>query len=131
MAETEAEARAGAEQYMVEYSDSALRHYELLGDHLKDLKGYETYGAVQAALSKDASPFLKGFVNSHPWGTPDQTIARATELAETFGTDEIMFVFKYGSMPIETATRSMQLFATEVMPALKELSPRPMEAVPA
>ena len=29
----------------VEYSDSALRHYELLGDHLKDLKGYETYGA--------------------------------------------------------------------------------------
>jgi hypothetical protein len=114
---------------MVEYSDSALRHYELRGDHLKDVKGYEAYGAVQEALSADASPFLRGFVNSHPWGTPDQTIARATELAEAFGTNEIMFVFKYGSMPIEQATKSMKLFAKEVMPALKELSPRPLEAV--
>jgi alkanesulfonate monooxygenase SsuD/methylene tetrahydromethanopterin reductase-like flavin-dependent oxidoreductase (luciferase family) len=131
VAETEDEARAGAEQFMVEYSDSALRHYELRGDHLKSVKGYETYGAVQEALSADASPFLRGFVNAHPWGTPDQTIARATELAEVFGTNEIMFVFKYGSMPIEKATKSMRLFAKEVMPALKELSPRPMEVVPA
>jgi alkanesulfonate monooxygenase SsuD/methylene tetrahydromethanopterin reductase-like flavin-dependent oxidoreductase (luciferase family) len=131
VAETEAEARAGAEQFMVEYSDSALRHYELRGDHLKGVKGYETYGAVQEALSADASPFLQGFVNAHPWGTPDQTIARATELAEAFGTNEIMFVFKYGSMPIEKATKSMELFAREVLPALHELSPKPMEPVPA
>jgi alkanesulfonate monooxygenase SsuD/methylene tetrahydromethanopterin reductase-like flavin-dependent oxidoreductase (luciferase family) len=127
VAETEAEAQAGAEQFMVEYADSALRHYELRGDHLKDVKGYETYGAVQEALSTDASPFLRGFFGSHPWGTPDQTIARATELAEQFGTDEIMFIFKYGSMPIDKASKSMRLFADEVMPALKELSPQPIE----
>jgi alkanesulfonate monooxygenase SsuD/methylene tetrahydromethanopterin reductase-like flavin-dependent oxidoreductase (luciferase family) len=126
VAETEEEARAGAEQYMVEYSDSALRHYELRGDHLKGLKGYETYGAVQDALSADPTPFLRGFVETHPWGTPDQTIARATELAEAFGTDEIMFVFKYGSMPIDKAAKSMRLFAKEVLPALKALSPQPL-----
>ncbi len=131
VAETEEDARRGAEQFMVEYSDSALRHYELLGDHLKDVKGYESYARTQQALKADASPFLRGFVDSHPWGTPDQTIARATELANTFGTDEIMFVFKYGSMPIDQATRSMRLFANEVMPALKELRPAPMEAVAA
>jgi alkanesulfonate monooxygenase SsuD/methylene tetrahydromethanopterin reductase-like flavin-dependent oxidoreductase (luciferase family) len=131
VAETEDEARAGAEQYMVEYSDSALRHYELRGDHLKDVKGYETYAATQAFLSNDATPFLRGFVDSHPWGTPDQTIRRATELAEAFGTNEIMFIFKYGSMPIDKATRSMNLFAKEVMPALKELSPQPIEVVAA
>jgi len=128
VAETEEEARAGAEQFMVEYADSALRHYELRGDHLGDVKGYERYGALQQALSADASPFLRGFFDSHPWGTPDQTIARATELAELFGTDEIMFIFKYGSMPIEKATKSMELFAREVMPALKELNPQPLEA---
>ena len=38
-----------------------------------------------------------------------------------------MFVFKYGSMPIEVAEKSMRLFAKEVMPALKELNPRPLE----
>lgn len=129
VAETEEEARAGAEQYMVEYADSALRHYELRGDHLASVKGYERYGALQKMLSSDASPFLRGFVDSHPWGTPEQTIARATELAETFGTNEIMFIFKYGGMPIEKAAKSMNLFAKEVMPALKALNPAPMEAV--
>ena len=127
VAETEDEARAGAERFMVEYADSALRHYELRGDHLSSVKGYERYGALQSMLSKDASPFLRGFFESHPWGTPDQTIARATELAHAFGTNEIMFIFKYGGMPIEEATKSMRLFAREVMPALKELSPAPLE----
>lgn len=126
VAESQAEADAAAERYMVEYADSALRHYELRGSHLGDVKGYERYGALQEALTADASPFLRGFYDTHPWGTAEQTIARATELAETFGTNEIMFVFKYGSMPIEEATKSMELFARDVMPALKELNPAPM-----
>ncbi len=131
VAETEDEARAGAEQYMVEYSESALRHYELLGNHLGDIKGYESYGALQDALRADPTPFLRGFVDSHPWGTPEQTIARATELAEAFGTDEIMFIFKYGSMPIDVAEKSMRLFAKEVLPALQSLEPRPISATKA
>lgn len=126
VAETEAEAQKNAERYMVEYADSALRHYELLGSHLGDIKGYESYGEVQKALSKDASPFLRGFYNEHPWGTPEQTIKRATELAHEFGTDEISFIFKYGSMPIDMAEKSMRLFAKEVMPALKEIDTTPI-----
>lgn len=126
VAETESEAQAGAEQFMTEYADSALRHYELLGTHLQSIKGYESYGAQQDALRTDASPFRRGFYNSHPWGTPEQTIARATELANAFGTDEIMFIFKYGSMPMAEAEKSMRLFAKEVMPALKKLNPKPI-----
>ncbi|MCB1749629.1 MAG: LLM class flavin-dependent oxidoreductase, partial [Gammaproteobacteria bacterium] len=120
VAETEEKAREGAEQYMVEYSDSALRHYELLGDHLGKIKGYESYGAAQDMLRKDATPFRRGFFNEHPWGTPDQVIKRTSELANEFGVEEITFIFKYGSMPIELAEKSMRLFAKEVMPALKE-----------
>ncbi len=127
VAETEEAARRGAEQYMVEYADSALRHYELRGSHLGAIKGYESYGLMQKALSADPTPFLRGFFNSHPWGTPDQVIRRASELAETFGTDEIMFIFKYGSMPMAAAEKSMTLFAQEVMPALQALNPRPIE----
>ena len=126
VADTHNEADAGAHRYMVEYADSALRHYELLGTHLKSIKGYEAYGAQQDALRKDASPFKEGFYGSHPWGTPDETIARATELANAFGTDEIMFVFKYGAMPMTVAEKSLRLFAKEVMPALKELKPEPL-----
>jgi len=128
VAEKESDAEAGARQFMVEYADSALRHYELLGTHLRNIKGYESYGAQSDALRNDPTPFRMGFFKSHPWGTPDKTIARATELANAFGTDEIMFIFKYGSMPIELAEKSMRLFAKEVMPALKELNPEPLAA---
>lgn len=127
VADSKAEARRGAERYMVEYADAALHHYELRGTHLGGIKGYESYGAMQKALHDDPTPFLRGFFNSHPWGTPDQTIACATELAMAFGTDEIMFIFKYGSMPMDVAEKSMRLFAREVLPALKELNPRPLE----
>jgi alkanesulfonate monooxygenase SsuD/methylene tetrahydromethanopterin reductase-like flavin-dependent oxidoreductase (luciferase family) len=128
VAETQSEAQAGAERHMVEYAKSALRHYELLGTHLKDIKGYEAYGAQSDALRKDPTLFTDGFYNTHPWGTPDKTIARATELAQAFGTDELMFIFKYGAMPIAAAEKSMRLFAKEVMPALKELNPMPLAA---
>ena len=128
VAESHGEADAGAHRYMVEYADSALRHYELLGTHLKNIKGYEAYGAQQDAMRKDASPFKEGFYRSHPWGTPEETIRRATQLANAFGTDEIMFIFKYGSMPMAEAEKSMRLFAKEVMPALKELKPEPLVA---
>jgi len=111
---------------MGEYSDSALRHYELLGTHLENMKGYKEYGMMQQALRYDPTLFQQTFYNSHPWGTPEQTIARATELAHSFGTDEIMFVFKYGSMSMATAEKSLRLFATEVMPALQELHPAPL-----
>ncbi len=128
VAESNDAADAGAHRYMVEYADSALRHYELLGTHLAGIKGYEAYGAQQNALRKDASPFREGFYKSHPWGTPEQTIKRATELAKAFGTDEIMFIFKYGSMPLAEGEKSMRLFAKEVMPALKELKTQPLSA---
>ena len=126
VAETASEAEADAQQYMCEYADSALRHYELLGTHLEGTKGYKEYGELQKALRKDAEPFRQAFYRSHPWGTPDRVIGRATELANSFGTDEIMFIFKYGSMPMAATEKSMRLFAKEVMPALKELNPEPL-----
>jgi len=127
-AETENAARAGAEQYMVEYADSALRHYELLRGHLGGIHGYESYGAMTEALHKDVDIFRRAFVREHPWGTPDQVIAKVKRLAEAFGTSEIMFIFKYGGMSMKAAEKSMQLFAREVMPALKALYPQPMHA---
>jgi alkanesulfonate monooxygenase SsuD/methylene tetrahydromethanopterin reductase-like flavin-dependent oxidoreductase (luciferase family) len=127
VAETEAKARAGAERYMVEYSDSALRHYELLGDHFKNIKGYESYSAAQDMLRANSDPFRRGFFNEHPWGTPDQVIKATSKLALEFGVEEITFIFKYGSMPIGEAEKSMRLFAKEVMPALQELDPGPLQ----
>lgn len=126
VSEDPGEAAENAQRYMAQYSDSALRHYELLGDHLKNIKGYESYAAQSEALRQDSSSFTNAFSDAHPWGTPGQVIERATELAHAFGADELMFVFRYGEMPIETAERSMHLFAEKVLPSLRAIQTRPM-----
>jgi alkanesulfonate monooxygenase SsuD/methylene tetrahydromethanopterin reductase-like flavin-dependent oxidoreductase (luciferase family) len=116
-----------ARNYVNRYSDSALRHYEMLGTHLKDIKGYETYAANAEILRANPDAFLQGFLQDHPIGTPDEIIKQTRHLAETFGSDEIMFIFKYGGMSLAQSEKSMQLFAQEVIPALHEFNPAPIQ----
>jgi alkanesulfonate monooxygenase SsuD/methylene tetrahydromethanopterin reductase-like flavin-dependent oxidoreductase (luciferase family) len=123
-AESEEEARVSAEQFMVGYAETALRHYELLSGHLANVKGYEGYAERSESLDKDT--IARSMVGGHPCGTPEMIIDQTRALAEAFGTSEITFVFRYGGMPLETARRSMDLFAREVLPALHELNPKPV-----
>ena len=125
-AESEKEARAGAERYMREYADSALRHYEMTGTHFDGIRGYEGYAERAAALRSDPTPFLDGFFARHPWGTPKMVVEKISELAEQFGTSEIMGVFRYGGMGHAEAARSMALFAEQAMPEVQRLDPAPM-----
>jgi alkanesulfonate monooxygenase SsuD/methylene tetrahydromethanopterin reductase-like flavin-dependent oxidoreductase (luciferase family) len=129
--EDEDEARATAEEHIAEYADTAIRHYELMGDHLKDIKGYEAYGQRSGAMQDDRSAFARGIIDGHPWGTPEQIIEKTKVLAEAFGTSEITFIFRYGTMPIEKAQKSIELFSKEVLPALKELNPAPLQSAKA
>ena len=116
-----------AREYVHRYSDSALRHYEMTGTHLKAIKGYETYAANAEALRANPDAFRKGFLAGHPIGTPDEVIATSTALATAFGADELMFIFKYGGLPLAEAERSVQLFADEVMPTLQALETEPLQ----
>ena len=63
----------------------------------------------------------------HAIGTPDEVIATSTALATAFGADELMFIFKYGGLPLAEAERSVQLFADEVMPTLQALDTEPLQ----
>ena len=128
-APTAAEAEAGAERYMLEYTDSALRHYELGGDHFDGMKGYKGYAKLAELIRKNDTGWRRSVVDGHPWGTPEQLIEKVKVLARDFGTSEISFVFRYGSMPKDEAEASMRLFASEVLPALHELETEPMELV--
>ena len=125
-AETEAEARESARKHMEEYADSALRHYEMTGTHFDGIKGYEGYAERAAALRADPTPFLDGFFARHPWGTPEMVIEKIAELADQFGTSEIMGIFRYGGMGKEEATANMELFAEQVLPEVQKLTPEPM-----
>lgn len=124
VADTEEQAREGARRYIPQYSESALRNYQLLGDHFAKTKGYEHY-AAQAATVTDADQRAKEmgetYLANHVWGTPDQCIERLRAIADSFHPEEFMLAFRYGAMPEEDANRSLQLFASEVLPAIKEI----------
>ena len=126
-AESRRDAESNAEKYITQYSGSSLRHYEIFGTHLNGIKGYETYAANAERLRKDPAGYGHGFLKDHPFGTPDEIITKTKDLAASFGASEIMFIFRYGGLPMQLAEKSLRLFADEVLPALKEFRPGPFE----
>lgn len=124
-AETEAEAEEGARQYLPEYGDSALRHYQFLGEHLQHLKGYEYYAQMaklRASMPPEFDP-AEVYLRNNVWGTPDRCLEKLEQINRMMGADEFVAVFSYGSMPVAKAERSMRLFAEKVLPAAKSLRP--------
>ena len=113
-------AREVAEQCLVTYLQSLLEHYDLMGNHLDEMKGYQGYGRQAAKLREIGfDKFVDGFLAANAYGTPAEMLERFRERRSTIGPYQLATCFRYGGMKIEDATRSMQLFAQKVLPELK------------
>jgi alkanesulfonate monooxygenase SsuD/methylene tetrahydromethanopterin reductase-like flavin-dependent oxidoreductase (luciferase family) len=109
-----------AKKYIGNYYISVMRHYELLGDHLKDTKGYEYYAASKEALEKrDLQKSADYYTNLQVWGTPEQCYEKIMEARQKINCDHFVANFRYVDIPPAEGARSMRLFAQEVMPQLK------------
>jgi alkanesulfonate monooxygenase SsuD/methylene tetrahydromethanopterin reductase-like flavin-dependent oxidoreductase (luciferase family) len=118
-------AEAHARQYIGEYWRSVVRHYELIGDHLTKMKGYESYKPVQEMTSAPGGldAMVDFFLGLQVWGTPEQCYARVVDIQNRTGAEAFTAIFSYGAMPYDLAEASLRLFAGEVMPALKKRVP--------
>ncbi len=117
--EDEAEAREDAAKYLTGYIASLMGHYELAGEHFKNAKGYESYGAAvdilrQAGLEDMTQGYLKGQI----WGTPEQCIEKINARRAIIGDFDLNCCFRFAGMPFEVAERSMRLFGSKVIPAI-------------
>jgi alkanesulfonate monooxygenase SsuD/methylene tetrahydromethanopterin reductase-like flavin-dependent oxidoreductase (luciferase family) len=102
------------------YLASVMEHYELDSDHLKELRGYESYGnAVDMMKAIGQEKLATMYLDVNAWGTPDDIIERVRARAEVIGEYDLTCCFRFAGLPIEMATSSMSLFATAVMPVLK------------
>lgn len=137
--EDSAQAEAEARIYLPEYGDSAMRHYQLLGEHLQGMKGYEYYAemARMRAALPEGTDTAGIYLQNNVWGTPSQCLEKLERINTMMGADEFVAVFSYGSMPIDKAEASMRLFAEHVLPKAHTFTPaeipvgsRPMSAVP-
>jgi alkanesulfonate monooxygenase SsuD/methylene tetrahydromethanopterin reductase-like flavin-dependent oxidoreductase (luciferase family) len=118
-------AEAYARKYIGEYYHSVIRHYELVGDHLTKMRGYEAYKEVQERITAGAvDESVDFFLGLQVWGTPEQCHQKIVDTMERTGGEAFTGVFSYGGMPYEIAEESLRLFTHEVMPGLRKYAPR-------
>lgn len=115
-------ARERAQEYIGAYYHSVLNHYELAGAHFGETSGYSYYEKTAAVL-KEQGPdeATRFFVDLQVWGTPEECLERIRSHTSRVGAQTFISVFSYGGMPMEMARESYELYAREVLPAVKEL----------
>ena len=124
--EDEDEARDMANEYIGNYWESVMDHYEFRSDHLKTTKGYEYYGKFTEKIEEYGDQDVKDFfVNLQVWGTPEQCYQKIVDIRGRTGHDSFLAAFSFGGMPYEEAEQSMRLFAKKVMPRLKKIPAAP------
>jgi alkanesulfonate monooxygenase SsuD/methylene tetrahydromethanopterin reductase-like flavin-dependent oxidoreductase (luciferase family) len=115
-------ARERSLQYIHAFFASNVRHYEFMGHHFREIKGYERYDEV-AKLFRQAG--LEGAADAYAacalTGTPDQIIAKLAGIKEVLGSFELTILPSFGAMPYDHAEQSLELFAREVLPAAREI----------
>jgi len=107
-------------EYMTNYFLTIVKHYELMSDHFKDVKGYDTYATAselfrQVGLETAARTYCS--VNSY--GTPEQLLENLRRRRELIGPFELNLISNYGGMSPDEAEASLRLFATEVLPEIQ------------
>ena len=112
-------------KYVGAYWRSVVRHYDLIGDHLTKMRGYESYKNMQEMVNAPGGvdAMTEFFVNLQVTGTPDQCYEKILDIQKRTGAEAFNAIFSYGAMPYDLVDSSMRLFAAEVMPELKQRIP--------
>jgi alkanesulfonate monooxygenase SsuD/methylene tetrahydromethanopterin reductase-like flavin-dependent oxidoreductase (luciferase family) len=117
MEEDRERAKSVAEEYMTNYYLTVSEHYETHGSHFKGLKGYEYYqaGAEEAQrVGKEA--VARKFVDANTYGNAEDVIARIEHRRSVIGDHVALFAPSFAGLPHEAVNRTLDLFATQVIP---------------
>ena len=117
-----------ARRYIGGYWKSVVEHYEIVGSHLQQTKGYESYARMQTIASQPggADAMTDFFLGLQVWGTPEQCYEKILTIKSLTGAGAYNGVFSYAGMPYDDAERSMRLFARTVRPRLQALADAPL-----
>ena len=87
-----------ARKYIGGYWQSVVKHYEIVGDHLTKLKGYESYKAMQENASSPGGvdKMTEFFLGLQVWGTPEQCYNKILDVQKRTGAEAFNGVFSYG-----------------------------------
>ena len=113
-------AEALAREHMANYYVTVMDHYEMAGDHFKNMKGYGDY-ATNAGLLKDLGmeDAANAFVDINTWGTPQQILDKLDARRQHLGDFDLTVQVSYGGMSHKDAESGIRLFAEKVLPEVQ------------
>lgn len=117
--EDRSKAQAMYDEYIVNYSRSALEHYQFYDERIAEVPGYEYYESISRNITKHGrEQFVRFLADLQVWGTPDEVADKLMEYQQMIGAGGIIGVFSYGGMPYDKAEANLRLFSEKVMPRL-------------
>ncbi|MER3452249.1 MAG: LLM class flavin-dependent oxidoreductase [Acidimicrobiia bacterium] len=124
VAETDAEARRLYEEHFFYFVKRLLPGIDIQPPGYTSLRSYES-------MLKGMNTFA---INLETWdqveegvyaivGSPETVLEKLTENLERLGTGNLLGLFQLGTLPADLTRRNLELFASEVMPKLRERFP--------
>jgi alkanesulfonate monooxygenase SsuD/methylene tetrahydromethanopterin reductase-like flavin-dependent oxidoreductase (luciferase family) len=108
-----------ARRHMAAYYVEVMRHYEIMSEHFKQLKGYDHYaGAADVLKLMKLEDVAAAYTDVQTWGTPDAILGKLHRRRELLGDFELSVIVGYGGLPFEDGERTMRAFAEKVLPEL-------------
>jgi len=109
-----------ANKYIRAYLLSVMHHYEMMGEHFKNAKGYEAYGDAATAMNAmGLDAVVDSYVAGQVWGTPQQMLEGFEKRRRVIGDFDVLMISRFAGMPFECAERTLKTFAEKVMPELR------------
>lgn len=111
----------GMYEYVGNFFEANVTHYEMDGVHFANTKGYERYSDNAALIrEKGVSKAGKDYADAALYGTPRMILDKLVWIQEQLGAYELILQPSFGGMTYETARKSIELFATEVAPKARQ-----------
>jgi alkanesulfonate monooxygenase SsuD/methylene tetrahydromethanopterin reductase-like flavin-dependent oxidoreductase (luciferase family) len=104
-------------EYIGNFWQQNIQHYEFLGGHFASQKGYERYAEKADQLrARGVEQAGRDYADAALYGTPEQLVEKLNWMQEVMGGYELVIAPSFGGMPADIAEESLRLFATEVAP---------------
>ena len=112
-----------ARECITNYYITVMDHYDMAGDHFRNLKGYTGYAdAADMLQAAGMEAGAEGYFHANIWGTPQQILDRLDQRRELIGHFDLMLSLSFGGLSQDQVTNSMRLIAEQVLPEVRSWS---------
>ncbi|WP_218834949.1 LLM class flavin-dependent oxidoreductase [Rhodococcus sp. ACS1] len=110
------------DEFTMAYARSTVEHYEFTNPRLQTVNGYEYYAGLSKNIEKHGlEKFNKFLADLQISGTPESVLEQTVERVRALNAGGVINVLAYGGMSRQVAEEQTALYASKVLPRLREI----------